>query len=198
MVKTRLIICSIRDVLDKLRGNQILINAARGPVVDNTALKARLSKQDGFIAALDVFEFEPEVDMDLLPLLAFATPHIAGYGLEGKARGTTMIFNRYCEFLNNDLRAHENKLLPKAPVPEIVLDREWDEAVLHNLTQLVYDVRKDDALFRREIDNQGAFDKMRKHYWNRREYSAVTLRGSIEANLGPLAELGFKIEVRNQ
>lgn len=187
-----------KDVLDKLRGNQILINAARGPVVDNTALKARLSKQDGFIAALDVFEFEPEVDMDLLPLLAFATPHIAGYGLEGKARGTTMIFNRYCEFLSNDLRAYENKLLPKAPVPELVLDREWDEAVLHNLTQLVYDVRKDDALFRREIDNQGAFDKMRKHYWNRREYSAVTLRGSIEANLGPLAELGFKIEVRNQ
>ncbi|WP_114786715.1 4-phosphoerythronate dehydrogenase [Vibrio tetraodonis] len=187
-----------KDVLDKLRGNQILINAARGPVVDNTALKARLSKQDGFIAALDVFEFEPEVDMDLLPLLAFATPHIAGYGLEGKARGTTMIFNRYCEFLNNDLRAHENKLLPKAPVPELVLDREWNEAVLHNLTQLVYDVRKDDALFRREIENQGAFDKMRKHYWNRREYSAVTLRGSIEANLGPLAELGFKIEVRNQ
>ncbi|CAM3587232.1 4-phosphoerythronate dehydrogenase [Vibrio aquimaris] len=187
-----------KDVLDKLRGNQILINAARGPVVDNTALKARLIKQDGFIAALDVFEFEPEVDMDLLPLLAFATPHIAGYGLEGKARGTTMIFNRYCEFLNDDLRAHENKLLPNAPVPELVLDREWDEAVLHNLTQLVYDVRKDDALFRREIDNQGAFDKMRKHYWNRREYSAVTLRGSIEANLGPLAELGFKIEVRSQ
>ena len=151
-----------KDVLDKLRGNQVLINAARGPVVDNTALKARLSKQDGFIAALDVFEFEPEVDMDLLPLLAFATPHIAGYGLEGKARGTNAIFNRYCEFLNNDLRAHENKLLPKAPVPEIVLDREWDEAVLHNLTQLVYDVRKDDALFRREIDKSRPFDKMRE------------------------------------
>ncbi|AIU67506.1 4-phosphoerythronate dehydrogenase [Vibrio coralliilyticus] len=182
-------------VLNKLRGDQILINAARGPVVDNAALKARLRKQDGFIAALDVFEFEPEVDMELLPLLAFATPHVAGYGLEGKSRGTTMIFNSFCEFLNNDLRAHASELLPTAPVPELVLDRAWEEATLHNLTQLVYDVRKDDALFRREISQPGAFDLMRKNYWDRREYSAVTLRGNAEANLQPLAKLGFQIEV---
>ena len=184
-----------QDVLDKLRADQILINAARGPVIDNAALKTRLYKQDGFIAALDVFEFEPEVDMDLLPLLAFATPHIAGYGLEGKARGTTMIFNRYCEYLNHNLRVHENELLPKAPIPELVLERVWDEITLYNLTQLIYDVRKDDSLFRREIGNNDAFDRMRKNYWDRREYSSLTLRGNIETNLRPLAKLGFQIEV---
>ncbi len=182
-------------VLNGLRADQILINAARGPVVDSCALKRRLQKNDGFTAALDVFEFEPEVDMELLPLLAFATPHVAGYGLEGKARGTTMIFNSYCEFLNNELRAHASDLLPTAPVPTMVLDRAWDEATLHNITQLIYDVRKDDALFRREISKQGAFDLMRKHYWDRREYSAVTLVGNESCNLAPLAELGFQIEV---
>ncbi len=181
--------------LEKLRADQILINAARGPVVDNSALKARLSKNDGFIAALDVFEFEPEVDMELLPLLAFATPHVAGYGLEGKARGTTMIFNSYCEFLGNELRAHASDLLPTAPVPTVTLDREWDEATLHNITQLIYDVRKDDSLFRREIDKPGAFDLMRKNYWDRREYSAVTLVGDEQSNLSPLKELGFQVEV---
>ncbi|MFB9214850.1 4-phosphoerythronate dehydrogenase [Vibrio sinaloensis] len=181
--------------LEQLRGDQILINAARGPIVDNTALKQRLAKNDGFIAALDVFEFEPEVDMELLPLLAFATPHVAGYGLEGKARGTTMIFNSYCEFLGNELRAHASDLLPTAPVPTMVLDREWDEATLHNITQLVYDVRKDDALFRREISKPGSFDLMRKNYWDRREYSAVTLVGGKSCHLTPLAKLGFKVEV---
>ncbi|WP_282177767.1 4-phosphoerythronate dehydrogenase [Vibrio nereis] len=181
--------------LNKLRGDQILINAARGPIVDNAALKTRLLKNDGFIAALDVFEFEPEVDMELLPLLAFATPHVAGYGLEGKARGTTMIFNSYCEFLGNKLHAHASELLPTAPVPKLVLDREWDEATLHNITQLVYDVRKDDALFRREISKPGSFDLMRKNYWDRREYSAVTLAGSESCNLAPLAKLGFQVEV---
>ncbi|MCG9616751.1 4-phosphoerythronate dehydrogenase [Vibrio tubiashii] len=184
-----------QSVLETLRGDQILINAARGPIVDNAALKARLQKNDGFVAALDVFEFEPEVDMELLPLLAFATPHVAGYGLEGKARGTTMIFNSYCEFLNNELRAHASDLLPIAPVPQLNLDREWDEATLHNITQLVYDVRKDDALFRREISKPGSFDLMRKNYWDRREYSAVTLVGGESCNLSPLAKLGFQVEV---
>ncbi|TFH89562.1 4-phosphoerythronate dehydrogenase [Vibrio ouci] len=183
------------SVLNNLRSDQILINAARGPVVDNDALKARLQKNDGFIAALDVFEFEPEVDMELLPLLAFATPHVAGYGLEGKARGTTMIFNSYCEFLDNELRAHASDLLPTAPVPQLVLEREWDEATLHNITQLVYDVRKDDALFRREISKPGSFDLMRKNYWDRREYSAVTLVGDDTCQLSPLEKLGFQVEV---
>ncbi|MGR5210140.1 4-phosphoerythronate dehydrogenase [Vibrio rotiferianus] len=182
-------------VLNGLRSDQVLINAARGPVVDNQALKQRLLKNDGFTAALDVFEFEPEVDMELLPLLAFATPHVAGYGLEGKARGTTMIFNSYCEFLNNELRAHASDLLPTAPVPTMVLNRAWDEATLHNITQLIYDVRKDDALFRREISKPGSFDLMRKNYWDRREYSAVTLMGNETCNLAPLAELGFQVEV---
>ncbi|MBW3696424.1 4-phosphoerythronate dehydrogenase [Vibrio sp. T187] len=182
------------DVLANLRSDQILINAARGPIVDNEALKQRLLKADGFIAALDVFEFEPEVDMELLPLLAFATPHVAGYGLEGKARGTTMIFNSYCEFLGDDKRAQASELLPIAPVPQVKLDRAWDEATLHNLTQLIYDVRKDDALFRRNIATPGSFDKMRKEYWDRREYSAIELSGDESCNLAPLAKLGFMVK----
>ncbi len=185
-------------VLNNLTGEQILINAARGPIVDNAALKARLQKQDGFTAALDVFEFEPEIDMELLPLLAFATPHVAGYGLEGKARGTTMIFNRYCEYIDASEWANPAALLPIAPVPKVSLERAWDEATLLNLTQLVYDVRKDDAQFRREISQPGAFDLMRKNYWDRREYSAVTLVGDTMSNLAPLEKLGFRIEVTNE
>lgn len=186
------------SVLQRLRGDQILINAARGPVVDNEALKARLQQHDGFTAALDVFEFEPQVDLSLLPLLAFATPHVAGYGLEGKARGTTMVFNRYSEFLGQAFWANPSSLLPVAPIPEVTLNRRWDEATLLNLTQLVYDVRRDDAQFRREIQQPGAFDQMRKQYWDRREYSAIRLVGDESCQLEPLAKLGFNIEVTNE
>lgn len=186
------------QILAGLRGDQILINAARGPVVDNAALKARLQQGDGFTAALDVFEFEPKVDLELLPLLAFATPHIAGYGLEGKARGTTMVFNQYCEFLGKALWANPSSLLPIAPVPEAVLNRAWDEATLLSLTQLIYDVRRDDALFRRQIHQPDAFDQMRKQYWDRREYSAIKLVGDDSCQLEPLAQLGFTIEVTNE
>ncbi|MGR5177054.1 4-phosphoerythronate dehydrogenase [Vibrio parahaemolyticus] len=184
--------------LNQMRPDQILINAARGPVVDNEALKQRLRKGDGFTAVMDVFEFEPVVDFDLLPLLTFATPHIAGYGLEGKARGTTMIFNSYCEFLGLSERANPDDLLPVAPIPQVTLDREWNEATLHSLTQIIYDVRKDDAIFRREIHSENGFDKMRKNYWDRREYGAVLVKGDATCNLEPLAKLGFQIEVTNE
>jgi len=181
--------------LNEMRADQILINAARGPVVDNQALKTRLMKQDGFSASLDVFEEEPIVDLELLPYLDFATPHIAGYGLEGKARGTTMIFNFYCAFLQREERVDAADLLPSAPVPLVKLDRRWDEAVLHNLIQLIYDVRHDDAIFRREIEKDGAFDAMRKNYWDRREYSAIRLVGDKKCHLEPLNKLGFQVEV---
>ncbi|EFP94928.1 4-phosphoerythronate dehydrogenase [Vibrio caribbeanicus] len=181
--------------LSSLRGDQILINAARGAIVDNSALKQRLLKNDGFTAVLDVFEYEPQVDLDLVPLLAFATPHIAGYGLEGKARGTTMIFNHFCRFLNRDLNVDAAELLPIAPIPSLHLKSNCNEAILHNITQLVYDVRKDDALFRRNIHMQGAFDKMRKHYWDRREYSSIKVSGSDYHHLTMLEKLGFQVEV---
>jgi erythronate-4-phosphate dehydrogenase len=186
------------QVLEQLRSDQILINAARGPIVDNQALKRRLQKKDGFTAVLDVFEHEPVVDMELLPLLAFATPHIAGYGLEGKARGTTMIFNSYCAFIDSNYWANPASLLPIAPVSNVTLSHRWDEAILQNLIQLIYDVRRDDAQFRLNIAQPGAFDAMRKSYWDRREYSAIKVTGVESCNLEPLSSLGFQIEVKNE
>lgn len=182
--------------LNQLRADQILINAARGPIVDNQALKQRLQQNDGFKAVLDVFEFEPQVDAELLPLLSFATPHVAGYGLEGKARGTTMIFNSFCEFLKRDERADFAQLLPVAPVSRLTLSGELDQPTLHTITQLIYDVRKDDAQFRREIGPHGAFDAMRKNYWDRREYSAVTVELQSAQSQAALQAIGFKTEVR--
>ena len=52
---------------------------------------------------LDVFEHEPVISEELLNMLALATPHIAGYSLEGKARGTQMIYEAFCQNLDMTL-----------------------------------------------------------------------------------------------
>ncbi|ODQ01136.1 4-phosphoerythronate dehydrogenase PdxB [Salinivibrio sp. SS2] len=187
--------------LAALGAGSILINAARGPVVDNQALSARLDQGD-MDAVLDVYEHEPEVDLDLMDKLTFATPHIAGYGLEGKARGTTMVFNALCEHLGLPHRAHASELLPTAPIPHVTLAQPWQQSDLMALTQLVYDIRRDDSDFRRAMHGAGdnkpaqrtAFDQLRKNYWDRREYSAITVAGQTDFGLQSLAKLGFSIE----
>ncbi|OOE53311.1 4-phosphoerythronate dehydrogenase [Salinivibrio kushneri] len=156
----------------------------------------------GIDAVLDVYEQEPEVDLALMDQLTFATPHIAGYGLEGKARGTTMVFNALCEHLGLPHRAHASELLPTAPIPHVALAQPWQQSDLMALTQLVYDIRRDDSDFRRAMHAAGddklaqrtAFDQLRKNYWDRREYSAITVAGQADFGLQSLAKLGFSIE----
>ena len=69
-----------KEQLAKMKKNAILINTARGPVVDSQALAEAL--QEGVIAgaAVDVFEMEPPVPEDHVLLHApnlLATPHVA-------------------------------------------------------------------------------------------------------------------------
>jgi glyoxylate reductase len=64
--------------LRKMKKTAILVNAARGPVVDEAALVRALSERWIAAAGLDVFEEEPKIHPGLLPLAnAVLAPHIA-------------------------------------------------------------------------------------------------------------------------
>ncbi|CAH0534066.1 Erythronate-4-phosphate dehydrogenase [Vibrio stylophorae] len=178
--------------LNAMKPGSILINAARGPVVNNAALKSRL-QQGSITAVLDTFEFEPEVDPELVALLHFATPHIAGYGLEGKARGTTMVYNAYSAFLGEESRVEAASLLPQAPISSVQLTTVCDQALLRHLTQIIYDIRRDDSEFRLSVNSPESFDAMRKYYWDRREYSALTVQTNDVVDGQRLAQLGFRV-----
>jgi phosphoglycerate dehydrogenase-like enzyme len=66
-----------------LRPSAVLINLARGGLVDEIALKAALKEGRLLAAAFDVFASEPPQDMELINLPNFfATPHIGGSASE--------------------------------------------------------------------------------------------------------------------
>ncbi len=68
--------------LDKLRSDCVLINTARGRIIDEVALRERLKSRLIAAAAIDAFAIEPPTDDELLNLPNFiATPHI-GAGAE--------------------------------------------------------------------------------------------------------------------
>lgn len=77
------------DFLAKCRRKPLIINAARGAIVDTPALIEALREQR-VSAAIDCWEGEPQISRELLSYCSVATPHIAGYSLQGKQRATAM------------------------------------------------------------------------------------------------------------
>ncbi|MBF8731927.1 4-phosphoerythronate dehydrogenase PdxB [Pseudomonas guariconensis] len=173
------------DQLARLRPGAWLINASRGPVVDNQALRELLLDREDVHAVLDVWEGEPQVSLDLADLCTLATPHIAGYSLDGKQRGTAQIYQAFCRWRGEPEQVQLSELLPAPALAQIDLDASCDPAwALATLCRAVYDPRRDDADFRRSLsedpaEQRAAFDLLRKHYPQRREIEglAVHLRG---------------------
>lgn len=79
--------------LDRLRPDCVLINTARGHIIDETALKERLENRRIAAAGIDAFAVEPPTDDELLNLPNFlATPHIGAGSEEARWRmGETAI-----------------------------------------------------------------------------------------------------------
>lgn len=74
-----------RSVLEKLRPGAVLINTARGGIVDEAALLEGLKGGRIAGAAFDVFAVEPSFQPALFGLANFiATPHIAGSAIEAR------------------------------------------------------------------------------------------------------------------
>ncbi|KAF1027743.1 MAG: Erythronate-4-phosphate dehydrogenase [Pseudomonas sp.] len=168
--------------LSRLKSGAWLINASRGPVVDNNALKQVLLAREDLQAVLDVWEAEPQVDVDLADLCVLATPHIAGYSLDGKQRGTAQIYQAFCAHLGQVPSIQLSDLLPAPWLAGVSLNANADPAwALATLCRSVYDPRRDDADFRRSLvgtveEQRKAFDLLRKHYPERREIDGLSVR----------------------
>jgi erythronate-4-phosphate dehydrogenase len=166
--------------LNKIKSGTVLINASRGAVVKNEALKNRLIVKNDLITVLDVWENEPVIDFELLEKVNFGSMHIAGYSLEGKLNGTEIIYNRLCEYLNI-LPVWE----PKYPIiekKEIIVNTEKRfEDLLDEIIKQIYNISDDDGLLREGIGMENEkqskyFDLLRKTYRVRREFNNYTIK----------------------
>ncbi|APR70897.1 4-phosphoerythronate dehydrogenase [Acinetobacter haemolyticus] len=158
--------------LAAMKPSAILINSARGSVIQQSALMADMMKTKRQVV-LDVFEFEPEIPQDLLDLLALATPHIAGYSLEGKARGTQMIYDAFCQKFGYTASKRFESQLPS--VEQYFEQHDLKEVLKQRLPQ-IYNISEDDRQLRACVQHgkvdQQAFDLLRKNYPLRREWAA--------------------------
>jgi erythronate-4-phosphate dehydrogenase len=181
--------------LEQLMPDSILINAARGGVIDNAALLQLLTRQRGPCVVLDAWEGEPAINPWLLEKVALGTAHIAGYSLEGKLNGTRMIaadFSRHfrCGLAPVTGASHVTELRLRPGLTEL--------QQLNNLILQAYDVGRDSQALRLTLGTSTAavqFDLLRKHYPLRREFTAYSV---AERDLAPglaaqARALGFRI-----
>lgn len=178
-------------LIRRLKPGAILINACRGPVVDNAALLKCLEAGQALSVVLDVWEPEPDLNLALLDKVDIGTSHIAGYTLEGKARGTTQVFEAYSKFVGQAQQVALDTLLPAPEFGRITLHGKLSQPTLKRLVHLVYDVRRDDAPLRKVAGIPGEFDKLRKNYLERREWSSLYVQCDDAEAATLLKKLGF-------
>ena len=180
------------QTLTLLKPDCAVINACRGEVTNNDALLSEAQSGHKRALVLDVWANEPEPDLRLIPHTDIASAHIAGHSIEGKARGTEMLYQALCQQLGLVPRLSLAQVLPAPQISELKINSNFGLLDVQNLSRLLYDVRRDDALFRFHMmqDNKTqGFDWLRKSYPPRREYSSVRLTGQEVPEF--LTTLGF-------
>ena len=177
------------DFFLKAARKPFFINASRGPVTDQNALKSALITGRIRGAALDVWEDEPDISRELLDMVKIATPHIAGYSADGKATGTAMAVRAVADFFGiKELADFHSEGVPAPEQPSITVstDRPVESAILS-----AYDVRRDDAALRNAPEN---FERLRAQYPVRREFPAFRIANADRLHASAraiLRALGF-------
>lgn len=170
--------------IDQLRPDTLFINASRGEAVEEASLLKRMQTSADLQLVLDVWENEPDINLEMLSYTLIGTPHIAGYSIDAKIRGTEMIYTAVCNYLD------------KAPIWsaaqidfEKMAEKTGQSTSPYNLQNSLqpdkrravleaYDILADDARLKRllsdkQLDTSIYFDSLRKNYPIRREFSGL-------------------------
>lgn len=145
-----------------LQKNPFIVNSSRGEVVETSALLAAL--KDGKIkdAIIDTWEYEPDINRELLQRVFLGTPHIAGYSADGKANATRMALEALCHFFHIEA---DFEIIPPA-LPPMTLSSDAEEAFLQ-----IYNPLYDSEGLKSHPE---AFELLRGNYPLRREGTPLT------------------------
>lgn len=183
-----------------LKEKCVFVNASRGDVVDGAALKATMHSGRLKAVVLDVWEGEPDIDVELLKMVDIGTPHIAGYSHDGKIAGMIMIYKAACEYFGLKPKYGLEDFLPEPLVPQLKLNPAGGEqAAILEAVRKVYPIGRDDVQLRGLLEKPAGkrgeyFDSLRKNYPVRREFqnTEVILPGGKSVLARKLAGIGFK------
>lgn len=180
-----------REELADMRREALVINTARGAVVDNLALADALGKGRLGGAVLDVWEGEPFPLPQLIEASTLATPHIAGYSLDGKIEGTLSLAEALARWTGSTAPIPPIRGLE--PDPPLIARAPQDGRVgvawLDAVARTMYDIRGDDSRMRplaslTSDERARRFRELRSTYPERRGFEWFRLDGAVPVGLG--------------
>ncbi len=177
--------------LNNLRKKPVLINSARGEIVETNALISAVKSRKVSASVNDCWEYEPDISRELLDKSVLATPHIAGYSKDGKAEGTAMSINALMRFFGyGDIRWFPAEVpVPTEPVIDLTGVSEPEEALKSAILH-TYPIKKDDLELR---EDPAIFEKLRGDYPVRREFGAYRITGVESQEISEiLIKAGFR------
>jgi erythronate-4-phosphate dehydrogenase len=103
------------NILRLCKPGTLIINAARGGIIDEQALLSTLNIQHSTLnikIAIDCWENEPNLNQELLKHVDLASFHIAGYSIQGKMNASEMCLRAFCEFFSLPILSINKKVVP--------------------------------------------------------------------------------------
>ncbi len=180
-----------RDFLQQLKPGTIILNAGRGAVINTDDL---LKFGRHLIWCFDVWEHEPNINLTALELAAIATPHIAGYTMQAKLRGTLMIYQAALKALQLPVQPLSPSLAPTFDLASTA--QTWEELVLEIYNPMTDTTRLKSSLLNSTPEQIGlCFDDLRKHHLQRHEFDAIRLEQTQQftiLDLDIIKHLGFR------
>ena len=150
------------DFFHRLSRVPYIINTSRGEVVDNISLLKALEEGRVRDAILDVWEGEPNVNLDLLDKVFIGTPHIAGYSADGKVNADNMVIDALCQHFG---LPHPGRILPPS------LPEDCQKQIANSPKPIsalnLYNPLIDSEMLK---NNPSKFEYLRNNYPIRREY----------------------------
>lgn len=145
--------------------NVYIINSSRGEVLNTEGLISFLESNPNAQVALDVWENEPNLSVELLRKTIIATPHVAGYSLEGKVMGTKMVIDSLSQFFNLGI-------CPWLPSPNPLVEK----IKLTNPTNIAAAIKSTYNILGDDLRNTfESFENLRNNYNYRRDFSGHTV-----------------------
>jgi len=177
-----------------LSGRPLIINTCRGEVFSSGDVREarQLNILSGMV--IDCWENEPDIDLDLLKLADYATPHIAGYSKDGKANGTKNSVRAISRYFGLGIDDWEPPGVDAPAQPVITVDGKHRsrQSILTEVVLATYPIQSDDEMLRKHTH---LFEQLRGDYPVRREFDSYSVRAShTDADaLDDLERLGFNL-----